>query len=76
MTEGKLVDMFCEFRGKCTTDDVVALSFAYKTLASEQAQAMTKEEFIDAIESWYLSGDEDSIAFLGRLYDKITGKEI
>lgn len=33
MTQKELVDQFCEFRGKCTTDDVVALNFAYDTLA-------------------------------------------
>ena len=29
----ELIDQFCEFRGKCTTDDVVALNFAYEMLA-------------------------------------------
>lgn len=33
MTQKELVDQFCEFRGKCTTDDVVALNFAYEMLA-------------------------------------------
>lgn len=33
MTQEQLIDQFCEFRGKCTTDDVVALNFAYKMLA-------------------------------------------
>ena len=32
MTQKELIDQFCEFRGKCTTDDVVALNFAYQTL--------------------------------------------
>ena len=32
MTQKQLIDQFCEFRGKCTTDDVVALNFAYKML--------------------------------------------
>jgi hypothetical protein len=29
----ELIDQFCEFKGKCTTDDVVALNFAYEMLA-------------------------------------------
>lgn len=33
MTQKQLIDQFCEFRGKCTTDDVVALNFAYEMLA-------------------------------------------
>ena len=33
MTAKELVDQYCEFRGKCTTDDVVALNFAYEMLA-------------------------------------------
>lgn len=33
MTAKELVDQFCEYRGKCTTDDVVALNFAYNYLA-------------------------------------------
>ena len=33
MTVKELINQFCEFRGKCTTDDVVALNFAYDTLA-------------------------------------------
>lgn len=32
MTQKQLIDQFCEFRGKCTTDDVVALTYAYKSL--------------------------------------------
>lgn len=32
MTKKELVNQFCEYRGKCTTDDVVALSYAYETL--------------------------------------------
>ena len=32
MTQKQLIDQFCEFRGKCTTDDVVALNFAYEML--------------------------------------------
>lgn len=35
MTQKQLIDQFCEFRGKCTTDDVVALNFAYETLQNE-----------------------------------------
>lgn len=33
MTQKQLIDQFCKFRGKCTTDDVVALNFAYEMLA-------------------------------------------
>ena len=33
MTAKELVNQYCEFRGKCTTDDVVALNFAYEMLA-------------------------------------------
>lgn len=33
MTQEQLINQFCEFRGKCTTDDVVALNFAYEMLA-------------------------------------------
>ena len=33
MTAKELVDQYCEFRGKCTTDDVVALNFAYEMLS-------------------------------------------
>lgn len=33
MTQKQLIDQFCEFKGKCTTDDVVALNFAYEMLA-------------------------------------------
>lgn len=33
MTQKQLIDQFCEFRGKCTTDDVVALNFAYEMIA-------------------------------------------
>ena len=33
MTQKQLIDQFCEFRGKCTTDDVVALNFAYEMLS-------------------------------------------
>lgn len=33
MTVKELINQFCEFRGKCTTDDVVALNFAYEVLA-------------------------------------------
>jgi hypothetical protein len=32
MTRKELIDKFCEFKGKCTTDDVVALTYAYKSL--------------------------------------------
>lgn len=32
MTREELIDKFCEFKGKCTTDDVVALTYAYKSL--------------------------------------------
>lgn len=32
MTGKELIDKFCEYRGKCTTDDVVALTYAYKSL--------------------------------------------
>lgn len=35
MTQKQLIDQFCKFRGKCTTDDVVALNFAYKMLAPQ-----------------------------------------
>ena len=35
MTQKQLIDQFCEFRGKCTTDDVVALNFAYSTLTPQ-----------------------------------------
>ena len=72
MTQKELVDQFCEFRGKLTTDDVVALNFAYKTLVPQGTGRMTKEEFIMAVEDWYLTGNEDSITFLGRLYDEVT----
>ena len=33
---------------------------------------MTKEEFIEVVEQWYLYGSEDSITFLGRMYDELT----
>lgn len=36
MTQKQLIDQFCEFRGKCTTDDVVALNFAYEMLMKSQ----------------------------------------
>lgn len=42
MTREELVNQFCEYRGKCTTDDVVALNFAYDVLTSH-----AKNEFIE-----------------------------
>lgn len=33
MTQKQPIDQFCKYRGKCTTDDVVALNFAYEMLA-------------------------------------------
>lgn len=35
MTREELVNQFCEYRGKCTTDDVVALNFAYDVLTRD-----------------------------------------
>lgn len=35
MTREELVKQFCEYRGKCTTDDVVALNFAYDVLTRD-----------------------------------------
>ena len=35
MTREELVNQFCEYRGKCTTDDVVALNFAYNVLTRD-----------------------------------------
>ena len=33
MTQEELISHFCDYRGKCTTDDVAALTFAYRMLA-------------------------------------------
>lgn len=35
MRSKELIDQFCKFRGKCTTDDVVALRFAYEMLTAK-----------------------------------------
>ena len=45
MTREELIDKFCEFKGKCTTDDVVALTYAYKSL---------QLDFIDKACDWLL----------------------
>lgn len=33
MTKEELISHFCDYRGKCTSDDVAALTFAYRMLA-------------------------------------------
>ena len=33
MTKEELISHYCDYRGKCTTDDVAALTFAYRMLA-------------------------------------------
>ena len=33
MTKEELISHYCDYRGKCTTDDVTALTFAYRMLA-------------------------------------------
>ena len=63
MTQKQLIDQFCEFRGKCTTEDVVALTYAYKSLQLDFINKACEWLEKNACLVYNFDGDENKYLF-------------